>query len=136
MTDLEDKWRDRITDPLKMRGIRSVNFDPHPYMIGPVHLRLSKPSVHLGRAEIIEAERQKRHGLCQWKGVTGKHGKRCELTYEQHTHDTVMFLELTRDTTNSQVLVVLQPLAGEIEEDGIDGFAFVESKFRVREGEE
>ena len=114
MEKLVEQFKDRITDPLSLYDVNTVNHKPHPFTVGPKHV----------------AHAAKYHG-----GILDKSimlaipcaARNCNLPYDEHTYDTVMFLQLTRDCTSVEAQAILQPLCDEIEEAGIDGFCFVET---------
>jgi hypothetical protein len=61
----------------------------------------------------------------------GKGRNKCNMPFEAHVCDTVMFLKLVQDTTNAELGKALQPLGTELEQDGIDGVAFIKTEFEI-----
>jgi hypothetical protein len=119
--ELTKKYADRFAEPLKLMRIESVNFKPHPFMIGTKHV------VHASdHCCGMLGEETMRAVPCAHPG--------CRSPYEAHVHDTVAMIQLTRNATNEEVQAVLKPLCADFEADGIDGFTFVETpdKFRIK----
>lgn len=125
---LEEKYKKLIGDPFVVHSVDHANFKPHPYMIGAKHVCHASDHFHgmLGVEAIEDAEK---HGIhCE----NGTIGNRCHLPYKEHTSDTVIFLKLTRNATNTEAGKVLFAVKAECEADKIDGFAFIESGFRIK----
>jgi len=70
---------------------------------------------------------QKKVGCCAAKG--------CTLTYEEHKFDTVIFLSLKRNGTNTEAKKALELIKDDMIKDNIDGLVMVETeeKFRIDE---
>ena len=118
MKDLSEKYKSLVESSgfLTLGGIKDVNFKPHPFMVGVKHITYA--SDHCGGIlgqEVLEKI------PCAHPG--------CHLPYDQHTHDTVMFLKLTRNATETEAREALKSLSGDLEVDGVDGFAFIKTDF-------
>jgi hypothetical protein len=120
--ELTEKYKDRITDPIEMQGVMNVNYRPHPYTVGPKHIK----HAHDNHGGLLGDETVK-EVPCAAEG--------CGLPYEEHTFDRVMFVKLTRACTSDEVQSVLKLVADDAESDKIDGFGFVETpeKFRMQD---
>lgn len=107
-------------DVFCVKSVENINFKPHPYMIGPIHI--SYASDHYGGMLGDET----------LKAVRCAHPN-CNIPYEQHTSDNVCFLQLLRNATNEEANVILKSLVETIGQSLVDGFAFVETeeKFRI-----
>jgi len=118
--ELEYKFRTSFNGTFIVRGIRNVNFKPHPFTIGPKHMENSGMYLDPNSAP------------CAVPG--------CKLKYEDHLSDKVMFLECARDVTEKEAKEVLgsQKIIDAMEHFEIDGFAFVESRkgYKFVKGEE
>jgi hypothetical protein len=105
----------------KVLSVDSINHKPHMYMIGPSHIAKNS-GMYL---DIDEVER---------KGVRCAHPN-CNLTYKEHTWDTVAFLQLQRNGTNAEAQRILgaEEVATQMKQAGVEGFVFVDSeeKFRI-----
>lgn len=107
--------------------IENVNHKPHPYVVGPRHVAFaSERGGILSEHTIREAEKS---GVkCACRG--------CNVPFEGHTSNKVCFLQATREIKNSEVRDLLLRHKDEAEKDGIDGFAFVESDYKIVPDEE
>jgi hypothetical protein len=121
------------TTVLKIKDIHGVNFDPHPYVIGNTHITRNK-SMYLGSDQIREMERE--HGpMCYYKS-SRRGSPRCSVPYDDHKSDTVAFVELQKDVTSDEVGTELMKLKDKFEEEKIDGFAFIDTGYRVIDAEQ
>lgn len=99
----------------KVSKVDSVNFKPHPFMIGPKHF---------GNMYIEPSK-----APCEMGG--------CKLSFEDHTSDYVAFITLTRNCTNEEIREWLMSLTAEngwsthYGHRPIDGFAFFETEFQI-----
>jgi hypothetical protein len=118
---------DRFEHPLRLVKVDNFNHQPHPYMIGPMHLKYS-PGIYL---DIEHAETQ--GARCYWRGETGHRGVHCNKTLDEHTYKTAVFLELQRDCTTVEISMQLRAVKEEMEALGVDGFAFIENGFKIKE---
>jgi len=120
--DLEKKYREMVTDPLSMKSVMDVNFDPHPFVIGVRHVTHAS-DVCSGR---LGLKSMRAHG-CAERG--------CGRSLDEHSFDRVMVVSLKRNAGNEEVAAVLKPIADRIKADGddLEGFVFAETseKFRV-----
>lgn len=113
--ELADLFRDRITDPLELERVAEVNHRPHPFVVGSRHVAYAAD-----RCGGILGEEALRAVCCAHRN--------CNLSYDEHTSDRVMFLKLTRNCTQAEIKAVLVPIADEVGATGVDGFAFVETE--------
>jgi hypothetical protein len=118
----------------RLEDIQNVNHKPHPYCITPKHL--TGESMYLGEKEIRDAE--KNHGArCgiyvspdgkQYKNAFKSGWKKCNLSYDEHTSDRVLFIKAlvdkeVKDLENIQDY--LKSIAPKMKELKIDGVAFI-----------
>lgn len=106
-------------DLLVVREVLDVNHDPHPYTIGPAHIKYSNDH-HGGMlgTETIE------NVNCAYS--------RCNLPHSSHTSDNVCFLQLIRNGTQEEVNKTLKLVFDTLGESFIDGFSFIETKEKFR----
>ena len=106
-------------DVFIVKDVNDINYDPHPFIIGPNHVAHAADNhgVMLGEATLKAIP-------CSVKG--------CNLSYTEHKSDNVCFLQLQRDATNDECNIILKDLVDEVGEDFIDGFAFVETEKKYR----
>lgn len=119
----------KIGDLFEPRSIREVNWKVggqpgHPFMIGVKHVAYA--SDHCGGMlgqEVLERI------PCAMRG--------CHEPHAAHTHDTVLFLALKRNTHRQEAQALLKTVVPILEGNKIDGFVFIETaeKFRIS-GEE
>ena len=126
--ELNEKYREKYfkdNDFVKLYDIKAINFDPHPYMVGPEHVRRAADT----NGGILDEKIIKEVG-CAHLG--------CTLSYEEHKYETVMFLQLKRDISNTEINEFLLSIREEMLEDRIDGIGFVETeeKFRATKDEQ
>lgn len=101
------------TGVFELVEVRALNHSPHPFMIGPRHFK--NASMYLDQAALRSAP-------CAMRG--------CGLPYDDHTHDTVALVRLTKDANDATAQAALkQVVDADIEADGIDGFVFIQSDF-------
>lgn len=107
---------------VQVERVENVNYNPHPYMITPRHI--TADTMILNERTIRHAER--RGARCGWKG--------CEKSYDEHTFDTVVFMVLTRDVSESEIHEELKKIVDLTEQAGFDGFGFLDTpaKYRIR----
>ena len=109
-------------DLVKVLAVRGANHKPHPFMIGPAHIKHAADNCGhmLGEATL--------------KAVGCAHPG-CTTPYEEHTWDNVLFLQLTRDCKHSELneLVKRVKLGDAMTADQLDGLAFVESSFQIEQ---
>ena len=105
---------------LILDDIISINHKPHPYTVGPEHIKYASDHHNgmLGNATLEAVP-------CAFSG--------CNLPYDQHTHNTVAVLKLAQDSDNETIRDILKnAVEAGMENDGIDGFVFVESEFKIK----
>jgi len=104
---------------LKVSGIHEVNHKPHPYTVGNKHVDYA--SKH--NAGVLSEE------ICQ--KIKCAHPK-CKLDYTEHTSDKTLFLQLKRDTLESEVQNELLKVKDSLLENKVDGIAFVDSEEKYK----
>jgi len=103
------------------KSITTINPKPYPYTIGPNHIK---------------------HAADNCSGMLGEATlkaipcavPRCNLPYEDHTYDTVCFLQLKRDANKDEANKDIKILNDFImKHDLAEGFCFVDTdkKFRI-----
>lgn len=111
-------------DILILKSVQAVNYKPHQYMIGARHVKHASDNFGgmLGEQTLKAVQ-------CAHPG--------CAVPYEEHTYDTVAFLQLKRNCTNDEIKPLMLVMSQKIEETkcGVDGFVFVDTpeKFRINE---
>ncbi len=122
---LEEKYKAKDLTPLKVKSILSINHSPHPFTIGSKHVAFAsdKYGGMLGDSAINNPD----FPPCAARG--------CSLSYDEHTYNTVLVLELTKDANNKEVQAVLESINEEIESDKLDGYVFIENEFNFITGE-
>lgn len=125
MEKLVKQFKDRITSPLKLMSVTTVNHQPHIFAVGTRHVN----HAHDHYSGVLSDETLQAIPCAR---------RDCNLLLDKHTYDTVMFLQLERNCTSAEVQHILKPLCDEIEAAGIDGFGFVETpqKYRITQKEE
>ena len=124
MTEQEiiQEMQSRLGDSFTVLSINTVNQKPHPYCITDKHLSRNS-SMYLGVEQINDME--KKYGpMCGVKG--------CNVLFEEHKGDRVVFLQLCRNMPNSEATELLRTCAGLLETNGIDGITFVETPEQYR----
>ena len=126
--ELNEKYREKYfkdNDFVKLCNIKVINFDPHPYMVGPEHVQRAADT----NGGILDETILKEVG-CVHPG--------CTLSYEEHKYKTVMFLQLKRDISDTEISEFVLSIKEEMLEDRIDGLGFVETEelFRVTKDEQ
>ena len=136
MSDELSKIKAPKSKDFKLESIESINYKPHPYCITPEHL--SEDSMYLGRIEIEKAEANgikcgmyynsanpKMYTTCRKRDYT-----RCELPYDKHTVDKVLFIKALVDKKVDKLYglkVYLKNILPIMKKLHIDGVAFIES---------
>lgn len=102
-------------------NVMDVNHKPHPYTVGPAHIKYANEG---GRRGILN-EQVCREVKCAFQG--------CNTSYDEHTADNVAFLQLKRNGTNEEAQNILKEVVDTLGPEFIDGFSFVETeeKFRI-----
>lgn len=121
LEELKKKYKEKFekSEFFKLVDITTINYKPHPYVVGPKHV--SYASDHQGGALTEETCRQV---PCAYP--------KCKLSYDEHTYDTVIALSLTRDTTQDEANEFIKSINEEIKQDDIDGYIFVETEEKFR----
>ena len=108
-------------DGAYVKDILNINWQPHPYMVGPRHI--SCAADHFGGIlgqEVLDK-------------IPCANG-RCHLKYNEHKCNTVALIALTRDMPQEPVRLWLVELGKALETKGLDGFLFLEGfKFLPKE---
>lgn len=119
--ELEKKYKEVVskTSCFTLESISNVNHKPHPFMIGARHVDHAA-KYHGGML-----------GEAVLKAIPCSHPG-CKTDYQNHTSDLVMFLSCKKDCTNQEAKKDLQDIVDQgAGKDGIDGFAFVKSEYRI-----
>jgi hypothetical protein len=98
--------------------VMNVNHRPHPFTIGARHVAYA--SDHCGG---ILDERAMRTIPCA--------ANKCKLSYDQHTSDRAALVKLTRNVSNKEAAAWLSGLKEWCAKHKIDGFAFIDTGFRI-----
>ena len=112
--ELNEKYREKYfkdNDFVKLCNIKAINFDPHPYMVGPEHVQRAADT----NGGILDERILKEVGCAH---------PECTLSYEEHKYETLMFLQLKRDINNTKISEFLLSIREEVLEDRIDGITF------------
>lgn len=126
MKDLKEKYSAVEVDGFKVHDITTINHKPHPFVIGPKHVAFCADNYGgmLGDA----CTNDERFPACSAPG--------CYLTMREHTSNKVMAVMLTKNLSQEEAQQSLKRYvdAG-MEDDGIEGFVFIESpeEFRIEE---
>ena len=112
-------------------SIENINHKPHPFVIGPAHIGRYNIDTSKPCAGYVNDRGGWSNGY-----KTGYH--KCGLSYEQHTSDTVICLQLTRHAFEDEATVELKKLVPTMEANKIDGVIFIETeeKYRITPREE
>lgn len=114
--DLKKKWQAKPPEGFEVHDVTTANHKPHPFCISSRHIAHASDH-YCGRL----GEESMRAAPCGMRG--------CNLSYDEHTSDLVMFLKLTRSMTSKEAQESLKPICDEVEADKIDGFAFIKNEF-------
>jgi hypothetical protein len=124
LEEIETLIRESIKEQnvIQLKNVMYVNHKPHPYTVGPKHITYASEH-HSG----MLGEETCRKVKCAVPG--------CDVSYEDHTSDTVAFITLLRDTDNYEMDVIIKKLVDDIPEGIFDGIAFVETpeQFRIKQ---
>lgn len=107
-------------------SIDDINHKPHPFCIGAEHIQRYSLDTSKGCAMRVSSNGK-------WSTNYKQGYSRCGLSMEEHTCDTVAFLQLLRNSTNDEAQIILKGLVDEVGEDFVTGFTFVETdeKYRI-----
>jgi hypothetical protein len=111
-------------DLFKVEDVQEVNHKPHPYMIGPRHIKASQQYGGILSLEVISKCEETNECSCAHKG--------CGVRYEDHTSDRVVFLQHLRNGTfveANDTFVAIQELLLSL---NIDGIVMVETEEEYR----
>jgi hypothetical protein len=115
--------RSKQQDCFIVDDVLAINHKPHPYTIGPKHIKYVNDNhrADLGEQECKEVQ-------CAHPG--------CKYTYEKHTSDRVAALKLTRNASIEEANVAIQIIMIP-EITGLDGIVLVDTpeKYRVTTNE-
>lgn len=115
-------------DIFKILDLQEFNHKPHHFTIGSEHIQKYHLDMTKPCAGYVDAE-----GNYSNRSKPGYH--KCGLPLEQHTHDEVIFLQLTRNVTHEEAHTELLKLKPLMEEMKIEGIAFVDTPEQYRMGE-
>lgn len=109
----------KLNPNFKILSIEDCNHKPHMFMIGPKHVAHAADNNGgmLGDATLKVIP-------CAQPG--------CKMLYAEHTHNTIVCVQLTKNLTNKAATVTLKKVANLLEENSIDGVTFVETKEKFR----
>ena len=117
----------KVEGILISKGIHRENFEPHPFTVGPKHVKDAADNYGgmMGEETLQKIP-------CAIKGG-------CSLSYEDHKSDNILFLQLTRDASEREANEELIKIKEKLLELEIDGVAFVDTEegFRfLKDGED
>lgn len=104
---------------LKVAGIHEVNHKPHPYTVGPKHVAYA--AKHNGG--VLSEE------ICEEIPCAEP---KCNLSYTEHTSDKTLFLQLKRDTLESEVQNELLKIKDLMVSNDIEALAFVDTEEKYK----
>lgn len=112
-------------DVIKAKGFIEENHKPHQFMVGHNHQEAASKENN----GVLTEE------ICQKIPCEQPY---CDLSYEEHTCDKTLILQLTRDATQSEVRDELIKAKETMLDNGVQrvGFADTEEKFIFLEDEE
>lgn len=118
--ELEKEMQKLVDGYFIVKSITNVNYDPHPFMIGPKHIGFAsdKYAGILGDSCIND----KNFPTCSYPN--------CDLKYQDHKSDRVIMLSLVKDITNDDGNRILKSLP--LIDNKIDGVVFVETPEKFR----
>ena len=119
--ELAAKYRALVPEPFVVQQVTQVNYKPHPYVIGPKHIEAAQSYGGILGKEVME-----KVGCAYYD-----RGSSCGLPYSAHTHDTAIFLTMTRDVANKEAADILSALKPEFEKDNISGVALPPCEFKI-----
>jgi hypothetical protein len=118
-----------IEGVFKVLSIDNVNHKPHPYCIGPKHLKYASDRHSNVLSEDVIREGEKKGVYCAVPG--------CTLDYDEHTSNTVMMIQLVRHAHTDEVQELLNKVNKVIDGTGIEGYTLVDTpeKYRITKTE-
>ena len=102
------------SDLLTVLRVDRVNYQPHPFMIGSQHFPKD------GRMFIDPHQ-----APCAMRG--------CNLSYDEHTSDRALIVNVRRDCTGDELRTVLLPITAGLTADKINGVALSGAKVNTSE---
>lgn len=106
--ELAEKYAGLLPDPFVVVKVSDCNYKlGHPFVIGSQHFPKSS------RQYTIDVHQ------------AGCAAPRCGLSYEEHTYDTVLLVQLTRDVANQEAARILFAIKPEMEKDKLTGVGFL-----------
>ena len=108
---------------IKVFAVYDVNHRPHAFTIGPKAVA----EAHDNHSGMLTEEVVNKVG-CEFPGG-------CDLSYEEHTHDTVCFLEFLEDISEAELNEALQAATPSLEKY-TDGYGFVKGAGKIIEDEQ
>lgn len=112
-------------DLFNVLSIDNVNYKPHPFCIGSEHIQQYSLDTSKGCAMRVASNGK-------WSTNYKQGYNRCGLSIEEHTCDTVAFLQLLRNGTNNEAQIILKELVDKLGENFVTGFSFVETEEKYR----
>ena len=108
-----------LPDTLICYDVTNVNHKPHPYMVGSKHVTHASKYYGgmLGEATLKAVK-------CAYPN--------CNFSYEEHTSDKVIFLQLKDNVTKELIQTVFDKIIETLPKKSFDGFSFIESKEKYR----
>jgi len=110
----------KVEGILISKGIHRENFDPHPFTVGPKHVTDAADNY-----EGLMGEETLQKIPCAIKGG-------CNLSYEDHKSDNILFLQLTRDASEIEVNGELIKIKEKLLELEINSIAFVDTEEKYK----
>lgn len=119
--EIESAIKELLKDSeiVTVKSVQDVNHKPHPYVIGSRHVKHASEH-HSGML-----------GEETMKAVQCAH-PHCNLPYDQHTSDKVLFLSLKQHTTRDELQIELLETSTVMIANNVDGLAFVETEEEFR----
>lgn len=106
-------------DVLKARGYDERNYRPHPFTVGAKHqLAAEKENKGVMTEEILQR-------------IPCEH-LYCDLSYEEHTSEKTLILQLTRDATEHEVNEELLKIKPSMKEHGVISLAFADTEEKFK----
>ena len=108
--------------------LQEINHKPHRFTIGPQHIQRYHLDMTKPCAGYVDDQ-----GNYSNRSKPGYH--KCGLPFEQHTHEEIIFLQLTRNVTDEEAHGEMLKLKPIMEELKIEGICFVDTPEQYRMGE-
>lgn len=113
----------------EVRSINHANYKPHPFVIGPrLIVWVSDNWSGMLSEDAIRDYEKKKGSSCSIRGG-------CNVPYDEHTSDKVLFLSLSKNLSHAIASKRLKSITDLMTEHKIDGISFVETDQRYRIGE-